>query len=860
MITKHFTKTILGFTLGLSIFSFAGGMHKTAYASDMSDIDCTSTKAEIEQVVNDGNFDYTELTSEETKYIYSLYNNDPETIRQLQKQSDFVNASDTASIASYGESHSSMFKGYKVVRGIDVSEWNGDINWKKVKASGISFAIIRVGGRYYGSGDYYIDSNYKENLKNATAAGLDVGVYFYSQAISTAEAKKEATYTMKLISGYNINLPIVMDYEYAWENGGLAGRLYDAHLSKAQATNVIKTFCSTVESKGYVGMLYASKTVITDDMNGSNIAKSYPVWTAQYNDTDTLTSKHTYWQYSDIGDVPGISHATDMNYRYITTPAAPASLAQTESTDSTITLKWSKIPEVYGYQIVRYDSSQKKYISVGTVKGAGKLTFTDKNLQDGQKYTYKVRGYYKLNSGSVYGKLSQECSGITIADTIENFKASQASSSSIKLTWSAIPAATGYKIYRYNSSTKKYDRIASVTPSTNCSYTDTHLYGGTKYTYKVRAYTDSDFGTIYHVMSTEASATTGPGPVSGLRESSSTSNSITMRWNKQNNVDGYIICTWDDDSASWTRLAKISAQKDTTYTHNKLASATQYNYAVLAYYTKGGKLYYTDMSPAATGCTGPASPKMARTDKRSAKSITIVWSKVNRAAGYYVYKYEPSKKAYVRLKRLDGSTNRSYTFTGLKANTSYKFAIRAYTKTGTRTNYSSPLKYSTRTAPATFTKSFQYTTIGSKTYLKWSKMNGVSGYIIYKYNFKTQKYTKAKKITNPAATLCVLPSLSKGYGYRIVAYTIYNNKAYYGQTSGAPVKNKTLQGTIIESRVRLRASAGTSGKIKTELARGTKVKIIGYARSGSDDWYKVSCTKDNKKLTGYVFGEFVRIK
>ena len=119
MITKHFTKTILGFTLGLSIFSFAGGMHKTAYASDMSDIDCTSTKAEIEQVVNDGNFDYTELTSEETKYIYSLYNNDPETIRQLQKQSDFVNASDTASIASYGESHSSMFKGYKVVLGID---------------------------------------------------------------------------------------------------------------------------------------------------------------------------------------------------------------------------------------------------------------------------------------------------------------------------------------------------------------------------------------------------------------------------------------------------------------------------------------------------------------------------------------------------------------------------------------------------------------------------------------------------------------------------------------------------------------------------------------------------------------------
>ena len=181
-----------------------------------------------------------------------------------------------------------MFDGYKVIKGIDVSEWNGDnINWKKVKAAGISYAFIRVGGRYYGSGKYFIDSTYKDNIKNALNAGVDVGVYFYSQAISTSEAKTEAKYTTDLISGYNITYPVVMDYEYAWEDGGLSGRLYNAHLSKSAATHVIKAFCAAVESKGYVGMIYASKTVITDDMNASSIAQSYPIWNAQYNDTDS---------------------------------------------------------------------------------------------------------------------------------------------------------------------------------------------------------------------------------------------------------------------------------------------------------------------------------------------------------------------------------------------------------------------------------------------------------------------------------------------------------------------------------------------------------------------------------------------
>ena len=310
MIIRKFTRIILGAALGISVFAFAGNVPETAYAADMSDISVTSTREDVQQVVDDGNFDYTELDGTEIDHIYELYNNDPETIKQLQRQSDYNATGDIATLSAR-YTHSSMFDGYKVIKGIDVSEWNGDnINWKKVKAAGISYAFIRVGGRYYGSGKYFIDSTYKDNIKNALNAGVDVGVYFYSQAISTSEAKTEAKYTTDLISGYNITYPVVMDYEYAWEDGGLSGRLYNAHLSKSAATHVIKAFCAAVESKGYVGMIYASKTVITDDMNASSIAQSYPIWNAQYNDTDTLTVKHSYWQYSDVGKVSGISNAT----------------------------------------------------------------------------------------------------------------------------------------------------------------------------------------------------------------------------------------------------------------------------------------------------------------------------------------------------------------------------------------------------------------------------------------------------------------------------------------------------------------------------------------------------------------------
>lgn len=835
MIRKKLIRTILGGALSVAILAAMAAPNNTSYAATGTDIQ--PAFADIQQPID--------------------------TTQDFISSGSF-NTQGALPVSPSNYTHAAQFKGYKIQKGIDVSEWNGSINWKKVKASGITFAFIRVGGRYYGSGKFYVDANYRENLKGAIAAGLDVGVYFYSQAINSSEAKAEAAYTMNLISGYNINLPIVMDYEYAWEEGvGITGRLYNANLSKSAATTVINSFCSAVEIRGYVGMLYASKSVITDDMNISNINNKYPVWSALYSDSDTdsLTAKHSYWQYSEDGTVAGIGRATDMNFRYITTPAAPASLVQQTSTDSSITLTWNKIPEVYGYQIVRYDESQNKYVAVGTAKGASTVTFTDKNLQDGKKYTYKVRGYYKLNSRNVYGTYTDTCTGITIADNIENFKVAATSASAIRLSWSPITAATGYRIYRLNPSTGKYEAITTLTSSTTTTYTDKDLNAGADYSYKIRAYTTTESGTILHVVSNAVTGTTNPGLVSGLKVRISTSNSISIKWNQENNVNGYLVYTWDKDTATWTKIANVKGGDQTIYTHTGLKSATQYSYSVRAYYKKDGVMRYTDLCSAISAYSGPAAPAKIIAKSRSDKSISFAWSKVPAATGYLVYRYDRSSRSYILLSKITDNTTCTYTANNLKSTTSYAFAVRAYIKKDDVSGGSAYTVLKTATTPAT-PSAIKYMPLGGYRCTKWTPVKGASGYVVYKYDKRAKKYTAVKKLTGESSNIYIGAAVdARYYTYTVRAYLTYNKKTYYGEMSSLPVSGTPVViGTVNDYAVRVRRGPSTNYGIITELYKGRKVYVVGGAKKNGETWYKISFKIGSKTVTGYMRSDFIKIQ
>ena len=192
--------------------------------------------------------------------------------------------------------------------GIDVSKFQSSINWQKVKNAGINFVIIRCGYRGYGSGVLVQDPMFASHITGAKAAGLRVGIYFFSQAVSKAEAVEEASMAVKLARQYGINMPIAIDSEYA--NGG-AGRADG--LSKSARTDITIAFCNTVANAGYKPMVYASKSWFSDHLDVSRFPSSYRIWVAHYAKTCGYTGRYDIWQNTSKGSVDGVKGNVDMN-------------------------------------------------------------------------------------------------------------------------------------------------------------------------------------------------------------------------------------------------------------------------------------------------------------------------------------------------------------------------------------------------------------------------------------------------------------------------------------------------------------------------------------------------------------------
>ena len=193
----------------------------------------------------------------------------------------------------------------RTARGIDVSKFQGNIDWNAVKADGITFAIIRCGYRGYGTGALVEDSTYRKNIQGAINAGLKVGVYFYSQAINEAEAVEEASMVLSLVSGYSLPLGVYYDTE------SVAGGRANA-ISANERTACAVAFCETIRHAGYKAGVYSYASWFYNALNFANISK-YNTWIAQYRDTLSFNYKYNIWQYTGSGRVNGISTAVDMN-------------------------------------------------------------------------------------------------------------------------------------------------------------------------------------------------------------------------------------------------------------------------------------------------------------------------------------------------------------------------------------------------------------------------------------------------------------------------------------------------------------------------------------------------------------------
>ncbi len=206
----------------------------------------------------------------------------------------------------YGENISTV--------GIDVSYVQGDIDWQAVKKAGVDFAFIRCGGRGYGGkGIIFEDDTFRQNAREALDAGIDIGVYFYSQAITVEEAKEEAEFVLNIIKDYNIKYPVAFDWEHFEDDVARTD-----NVDRETLTDMAREFCTVIDNAGYNSIIYANRSLLYFEYDLARLA-DIEIWLASYENTPNFYYDFGIWQYTTEGTVDGINGTVDLNvcmYKY----------------------------------------------------------------------------------------------------------------------------------------------------------------------------------------------------------------------------------------------------------------------------------------------------------------------------------------------------------------------------------------------------------------------------------------------------------------------------------------------------------------------------------------------------------------
>ena len=197
----------------------------------------------------------------------------------------------------------------QTILGIDVSSHQGEIDWQAVAEAGVGFAFVRLGYRGYDSGALHEDTYAQQNLQGAKEAGIPVGAYFFSQAISPEEAAQEAAYALDILGQMQLELPLVYDWEY------ISASARTGNVDQKTLTDCTLKFCQAVQAAGYEAMIYANTDQVTRRLDMEKL-EGYPLWLAKYDLQQDFPCKADLWQYTDTGKVSGISGKVDINLMF----------------------------------------------------------------------------------------------------------------------------------------------------------------------------------------------------------------------------------------------------------------------------------------------------------------------------------------------------------------------------------------------------------------------------------------------------------------------------------------------------------------------------------------------------------------
>ena len=359
-------------------------------------------------------------------------------------------------------------------------------------------------------------------------------------------------------------------------------------------------------------------------------------------------------------------------------PAKVKNLAASGETTTSLKLSWSSSAYAQGYEVYRYDTGKKTYVKVATVTGtSSNIT----GLAAGTDYKFAVSAYVKSSGKTLYSEKTV-ISAATKPAKVSGISFSSRAEKSIALKWNTVKGATGYKVYRLVSK----DNYKYLGSTSKPAYNANGLTGSTDYTFKVVAYKKIGSKELVGEDATARIMTT-PAAVKNLKISARSNASITMKWSKVNNADGYIVYRYSGNRA--VKIKTITSKSKVVFVSSKLSAGTTYKYRVVAY-KKDGKAIVENAGTYVSGFTLPATPVVSA--KAGVKQAKIAWKRAKGATGYIVYMSTSKRGTYKAVATIRKAGTTSYTKKGLKKGKTYYFKVRAFNKSG-KTTYKS--SYST---------------------------------------------------------------------------------------------------------------------------------------------------------------------
>lgn len=559
-----------------------------------------------------------------------------------------------------------------IEKGIDVSKWNGDINWNKVKSDGIDYVIIRGG-----FGNSSVDQKFKSHIEGASKAGLKIGIYWFSYATSVAKAKEEAAKCLETIKPYKdkISYPVFYDFEYASVDYAKKNGI---NITKNLSTKMADAFLTDIKNAGYITGIYTNKD-FSDKYFESDLLYANNLWIAQYNQECTYNKPYMMWQYTETGTINDIGTSSnpayfDMNYTYL----KPTNGSIAESKIDLSSASSNNIDDV------TYTGNP---IEPNVV-----LTLDNKTLKLDEDYTITYSNNTSVGTGEIIINGINRYTGTkTISfkinpQTISNVSLNSKTINSITFSWDKIDNITGYEVYKYDEFSNTYTLLDTISDNSINTYTDKNLTSASTYNYAIRAYKVIDKTTYYGNYSNIFTDSTKVNKVTNLKLDVRNATSLQISWDKVDNVDGYRIYRLDPSTNVYTLVDTIYGENITSYTHDSRVSATSYYYRVKAFKYLNGMNRYSDYSSTLKATTKPLQPVVSLSSTKT-KYINLSWTKISkRTTGYEIYMSTSKNGTYT----LVGTTsNKSFSKGNLTKGKTYYFKVRAYRSVDNTKIYSS---------------------------------------------------------------------------------------------------------------------------------------------------------------------------